>query len=84
MPKWNPATYSPHYQPPAQPPTMKSFIAENREELRTTILGICDNVGELTDDDIEQWVANDEGLWNMAIAAGVNVYEDDEEDDDQE
>ena len=53
---------------------MREFIKQNRDELKRLIrayLGQSDF--KLTTDDLEQWIANDEGLYNWARSEGVRV-----------
>lgn len=50
--------------------TIKEFIQENRRELIAAILLLCPNC-EVGDDEIEEWVSNDEGLYYWAINSGV-------------
>jgi hypothetical protein len=52
---------------------MREFIRQNRPELVASIRSQCDNLGKLTNDDIEDWIANDESLYNWARSAGVAV-----------
>ena len=37
----------------------------------------------LDDDDLHEWIINDEGLYNWARSEGVNEDEDEEEEDDE-
>jgi hypothetical protein len=52
---------------------MREFIRDNRDALETAITQACPNIGKLTVDEIEQWIANDEGLYNWARREGVKV-----------
>jgi hypothetical protein len=45
---------------------------EHREELTEIIKNTCPNC-EIDDDEIENWILNDEGLYNWAREAGVEV-----------
>lgn len=53
---------------------MRDFIKNNREELKRLIrkyLGQPDF--SLNDEDLRQWVLNDEGLYNWARSEGVPI-----------
>ena len=52
---------------------VRKFIRENRKEIDAHIRSICSNVGSLNDNDREQWISNDEGLYNWARSCGVKV-----------
>ncbi len=56
--------------------TMAEFIDANREELISRIMGGEPSilVTTLDDDEIENWILNDEGLYDWAISEGVDVY----------
>lgn len=53
--------------------TMFDFIEEHREELLTHIMGVCPNcdTDEYGNDEIEDWILNDEGLYGWAEECGV-------------
>lgn len=51
--------------------TLHQFCLANSRELRRAIRAAVPNIGPLDMDDIEQWIANDEGLYNWALAEGV-------------
>ena len=53
--------------------SMRNFIRENREELDECIKRACPNVGRLNDSEREDWILNDEGLYNWARSSGVKV-----------
>ena len=53
--------------------TIRNFIRANRKELDEAIRAACENVGSLNDEDREQWIENDEGLYLWAKGQGVNV-----------
>jgi len=53
--------------------TMRQFIKTNRAELDECIRGACPNIGRLNDEDREDWIGNDEGLYLWAKQEGVNV-----------
>jgi hypothetical protein len=53
--------------------TLEEYVAKNRKTLDRYILGLVPNLDpEVLDDDArEDWIANDECLYNEALAAGV-------------
>jgi len=57
--------------------TLKAFIEEHREELKTAIERACPNnqylKGDGADKEIRLWILNDEGLYNWARAEGVQI-----------
>ncbi len=54
--------------------TLKEFIDENRGELDKCIRNALDRPNfELDDDAREDWIANDEGLYNWAKSEGVDM-----------
>ena len=53
--------------------SMREFIRRNRAELDKAIRSSCSNLGSLNDEDRQQWVLNDEGLYNWARNEGVPV-----------
>jgi len=54
--------------------TMRDFIKENREEIDQSIKRVSGVSGlRLNDKDRQEWIANDEGLYNWAMFEGVNV-----------
>jgi len=63
--------------------TMAQFIEENRAELVSAIVRYCPNVRQPLDDEaLEQWILNDEGLYQWALSERVDVYgEEDEEEE---
>lgn len=68
---------------------MSDFIEQNREELESCIRGVMNRGREsnpiqvaIDDDDIEDWIANDEGLYNWALSCRVDF--DGDEDDEEE
>lgn len=52
--------------------TMAAFIRENRDELIAAVRSVCDNCA-VGDDDLEEWIENDEGLYLWAQSAGVEL-----------
>jgi hypothetical protein len=52
--------------------SMTRFIEENRAELISHIKFKCDNC-ETSDEDIEEWIENDEQLFVWATASGVDM-----------
>jgi hypothetical protein len=52
---------------------MRDFIRKHRTEIDDTIRGACSNIGRLSDDERENWIMNDEGLYNWARREGVRV-----------
>ena len=53
--------------------TMRQFIRDNRKELDKCIKRACPNAGSLNDGDREDWIMNDEGLYDWARGDGVKV-----------
>jgi hypothetical protein len=53
--------------------SIKTFIRNHRADIDSTIRSICPNVGSLNDSDREDWVLNDEGLYNWARSEGVDI-----------
>ena len=53
--------------------SMARFIISNRSDLVSSIKACCGNVGRLTNSDIEEWILNDEGLYNWARSSGVDI-----------
>lgn len=51
---------------------MREFIRQNRKELESCIRS-SDYTGSLSIADIEQWINNDEGLYNWARRSGVRI-----------
>lgn len=52
--------------------TLANFIRENRKELHDCIDNVCPN-HRRNDEEIRQWVLNDEGLYNWARSEGVRI-----------
>lgn len=52
--------------------TIQDFINENRAELVVCILRVCSNCS-VGDDDIEDFISNDESLYNWALREGVDI-----------
>jgi hypothetical protein len=53
---------------------MRDFIKDNREELKRLIRDYLKQPDfPLNTADLEQWIANDEGLYNWARSEGVSV-----------
>lgn len=53
---------------------MRDFIKQNRDELKRLIRAALKRPDfPLTTDDLAQWIANDEGLYNWARSKGVRV-----------
>lgn len=57
--------------------SVEDYIEENREELRAYILDVCNNNPYIytsdEDEEIEEWILNDEYLYNQARRAGVDI-----------
>ena len=63
--------------------TMAQFIETNREELVRLIVAYVPNIRQpLDDEDLEQWIANDEGLYLWAQESGVDVDGDEETEEE--
>jgi len=52
---------------------MKQFIRKHRDELTEIIRRQVPNIGSINDEEREQWVMNDESLYNWAQSEGVPV-----------
>ena len=52
--------------------TRQDFIDENEQEICACIRSVVPNC-EIDNDEIEMWLANDEGLYNWAIDSGVDI-----------
>lgn len=48
----------------------RDFIKQNRDFIDSCIKSVCDNC-KLNDSERENWVLNDEGLYNFAKSRGV-------------
>lgn len=53
--------------------TIQEFIQENRAELIGCVQSVCNNCS-VGDDDLEDWINNNEELYNWARECGV-TYE---------
>jgi hypothetical protein len=53
--------------------TLEEFVRQHRMEIEQHVRSVpgCENLGPLDDDDLEQWVENDESLWLWAQSEGV-------------
>jgi hypothetical protein len=51
---------------------LRDFIQKHREEIDRTIKAACPNC-RLNDDEREQWIANEEGLYLWARREGCRV-----------
>jgi succinate dehydrogenase flavin-adding protein (antitoxin of CptAB toxin-antitoxin module) len=47
--------------------TLEEFINENRGELRDCILNVLGQNFDVDDEEIEDWIMNDEGLYNWML-----------------
>ena len=56
-------------------PSMQTFIDDNREDIDILIYSQCPNgiLGQLNDNDREEWILNYEPLYMLATQAGVDV-----------
>ncbi len=50
--------------------TLQECIQGNRKQLTEYILNNCPNC-EIGDEEIEEWIRNDEGLYSWAMSEGV-------------
>lgn len=50
---------------------LKQFIREHRKGIDESIRDVCPNIGKLNDGDRQDWIRNDEGLYNWAKSEGV-------------
>lgn len=48
--------------------TKREYIRKNRKEIDAYIRSVVSNIGTLNDNDREEWIMNDEGLYNQARA----------------
>jgi hypothetical protein len=53
--------------------SLRKWIRANRAEIDAAIKNAVPNIRKLNDSDREDWVMNDEGLYNWARSEGVNV-----------
>ena len=53
--------------------SIRQFVRDNRAEIEAGIRRAVPNIGKLTLADLEQWVANDEGLYLWARREGGRV-----------
>lgn len=53
--------------------TLREFIRQNRDELDSAIHAALGSRVKLNNDDREEWILNDEGLYRWARSEGVNV-----------
>lgn len=51
--------------------TIQEFIEENRAELVSCIQNVIGPNFEIDDDEVENWVMNDESLYNWALSENV-------------
>jgi hypothetical protein len=51
---------------------LQGFIDEHRTEISVAIWNQCPNI-PLDDDELRQWIANDEGLYRWAQGEGYDV-----------
>ena len=52
---------------------MFDFIEKHKPELIAHIMGMCSNCVIEDNDEIEDWILNDEGLYNWAEDEGVTI-----------
>lgn len=60
--------------------TLSKYVADNRQRLSELIHAAVPNLpmSDIDEDEIADWVLNDEGLYQEAIAAGVDFDKDDD------
>ena len=51
--------------------TLRAFVRLHRAEITAAIRAACPNLGPLNDEDREDWINNDEGLYLWAKREGV-------------
>ena len=51
---------------------MRNFIKNNKTELTQCIKNVCPNC-KITNEEIKNWINNDEGLYNWARSEGVRI-----------
>jgi len=52
---------------------MRNFIRQYRTEIDQHIKKVCPNIKSLNDKDRQEWILNDEGLYNWARQEKVNI-----------
>ena len=52
---------------------LKEFCRRNRQKIDQAIRSVCSNCQIEGDDDREDWVLNDESLYNWAKSEGVDL-----------
>lgn len=52
--------------------TLAEFVQKHRHEIEALVRQACPNVGPLDDDDLGDWVLNDEGLYRWAVSVGCD------------
>lgn len=53
--------------------SIRAFIREHAAELREAIRRMVPNIRALDEEDLRQWILNDEGLYNWARSDGVRI-----------
>ena len=53
--------------------TFANFIKENKEEIDQCIRSVCSTCTSLNNKDREDWICNDEGLYQWARNSGVKI-----------
>ena len=53
--------------------TMQRFIRNHRAEIDQHIKSACPNCGRLNNEEREDWIMNDESLYNWARSEGVKI-----------
>ena len=54
--------------------SLREFIRRNRTEIKAAIVRQVPNLRlPITDEDLRQWILNDEGLYNWAREEGVPI-----------
>jgi len=50
--------------------TLSEFIRENKQKIDSSIKNVCSNC-DLDNEERENWIMNDEGLYNWALNSNV-------------
>lgn len=51
--------------------TVETFIEKNKYELIQVVKKACPNCTDFSNEELENWIFNDESLYNWALSEGV-------------